>query len=438
MNTDTRELPLSTTSKSAADAYRAGVDLMLSAWPGAIDKLSEAIKADPDFALAHAALARLYAMRADPQSARDAIAKARAAVDQRGTDREKSHVATLELAVTGQAQRALETTLTHVATWPRDAIILSLPLGAFGLFAFSGMRDHDQARVDLCESVASHYADDDWWFLTYRGWSQTENGDVTRGLAFSERGFALRRANANGAHAVAHGLFETGAMDDAEKLMGAWLPTYDRAGVLHGHLSWHEALSALDRGDAPRAVKIYDTYIAPTVSPGAPINIVTDAISFLWRLDAYGYNAPKSLWDDAKAYADAKFPNAGQSFVDAHMGLLQAATGDIGAAEKRLDALAALVRDNRLAAGPVVPQLTTAALAFARGDFAACVQTLEPITSDIARIGGSGAQRQIFEDMLLLALMRLGDTPKARALLDQRLHRRPSRQDQSWQSALTT
>jgi hypothetical protein len=42
-------------------------------------------------------------------------------------------------------------------------------LGAFGLLAFSGMADHDQARVDLCERHARHFAPDGWWFLTYGG-----------------------------------------------------------------------------------------------------------------------------------------------------------------------------------------------------------------------------------------------------------------------------
>ncbi|MCV5738564.1 hypothetical protein OFN56_42345, partial [Escherichia coli] len=74
-----------------------------------------------------------------------------------GTERERSHVEVLSLAINGQPARALERALAHADTWPRDVLILSLPLGAFGLFAFSGMADHDQARVDLCERHARHY-----------------------------------------------------------------------------------------------------------------------------------------------------------------------------------------------------------------------------------------------------------------------------------------
>jgi len=51
-NLDGRDLPISTTSDLAAERYRHGVALLLSAWPGAAERLDEAIAADPDFALA--------------------------------------------------------------------------------------------------------------------------------------------------------------------------------------------------------------------------------------------------------------------------------------------------------------------------------------------------------------------------------------------------
>jgi hypothetical protein len=54
---DSRGLPLSTTSDLAAERYRNGVALLLSAWPGAAETLDQASAADPDFALAHAARA---------------------------------------------------------------------------------------------------------------------------------------------------------------------------------------------------------------------------------------------------------------------------------------------------------------------------------------------------------------------------------------------
>lgn len=433
---DSRGLAVSTNSAEAARLYREGVDLLISAWPGAVETLLQAVAADPEFALAHAALARTYAIRARPTDAKASIATASALADRNGTARERSHVAALELAVTGQAAKALPAALAHIDSWPRDIVIFSLPLGAFGLLAFSGMADHDQARVDLCERYAHHFESNDWWFLTYRGWSHAENGSVPRGRDLAQRGFDIRPENANAAHALSHAMFEDGAGTEAEQLIGRWLPTYDRSGVLHGHIAWHEALSALERGDPARALAVYEEHVQPAVSQGTPINIMTDTVSLLWRLQAYGHVVPTGLWETARSYAEAQFAKPGFAFADAHLGLLSAATGDKEAAGERIGILTKLVEEGAMSAGPVVPAICRAALAFVDGHYADCVRILEPMAGEVARIGGSGAQREVMEDTLLVALMRSGEAAKARALLDERLHRRPSPRDTLWKSQI--
>ena len=429
---DSRGLPLSTASSHAADRYREGVDLLLSAWPGAEDALRQAIDHDHQFALPHAALARWHAIRAEPGEARARIATAEQIVARNGSPREASHVATLSLAVNGHAAKALQGALAHLDIWPRDVLILSLPLGAFGLFAFSGMVDHDQARVGLCEHVAEHYDADDWWFLTYRGWAHAENGSVSRGRDLAQRGLELRRANANAAHAVSHAMFEQGAAQEADALLADWLPGYDRAGLLHGHLAWHAALSALERDDPQHALAIYSEHVQPSVSLGVPINVVSDTVSLLWRLQADGHAVPPGLWEDVERYAASRFSKPGLAFVEVHMGLLAAATAKHAAANDRIEANTRRLADGMFPAGPVVPAIWRAATAFAKCDYAECVRILEPAAGDVARIGGSGAQREVIHDMLLLALMRSGEKAKAGDLLDRRLHRRPSQRDARW------
>lgn len=431
---DTHDLPLSTTSAEAAEHYRNGVRLILAAWPGADIELDLAIAADPDFALAHAARARVHALSAQPQKAHEQVAAARKLAVRNGTEREQSHVEVLDLAFSGRSAQALSAALAHADRWPRDVLVLSMPLGAFGLFAFSGMADHDQARVDLCARHAARFADDDWWFLTSHGWALAENGEVARGRAMIERAHALHNANANTVHALAHAMFEGGAGDDAQALITRWLPSYDRTGVLHGHLAWHAALVALERGDAASAISIYEAEVRPGVSHGLPINMVSDAASFLWRLDLYGHGAPQAGWEQIAGYARQAFPRPGHAFVDAHLALIEAATADREALSQRIATLEADPRGVALA--EVVPAIGRAAQAFADADYGACIRTLEPVADAVVRIGGSGAQREVMEDTLLVALMRAGATDKAQALLERRLHKRPSRRDATWLAQL--
>lgn len=427
-------LPLSTTSDVAASAYRDGMDLMLSAWPGAAEAFDQAIAADPDFALAHIARARMHTIYQQGDAARKLAATARTLVAKRGSEREKSHVETLALAVEGQLPAALAATLKHLEQWPRDAVVFSLPLGAFGLFAFSGMADHDQARQDLCERYASHYGED-WWFLASHGWSLTENNDVARGRTMTEHALDLRRNNAHGVHALLHAMFEDGSGDDAAALVEQWIGGYDRVGLLYPHIRWHQALGALEIGDAGKALAVYTDVLHPSVSAAPPLNVMSDCASLLWRLEAGGHQVPKQLWTDADAYAQKYFPKTSLPFVEMHMALLAAATHNQPALEQRLRAVEQRLAEGKLPAGPVVPELFRAMSAFAAGHYAACVQHLDGVLADVVRIGGSHAQRQIVEDTFIIALIRTGDLPRARRLLDARLHWRPSPRDSRWRAA---
>jgi len=429
-------LPLSTNSPEAAEAYRDGIDLMLSAWPGAAEAFDRALAADPDFALAHIARARIHSFYQQGEAARKEAAAARELVTRRDTARERSHVETLALAVEGNLPAALSSALNHLESFPRDAVVMSLPLGAFGLFAFSGMAEHNQARQELCERYAPHYGED-WWFLSNYGWAMTENGEVAKGRAMAERAFDMRRANAYAAHALLHAMFEGGSVADADALVTQWIGGYDRTGILYGHIYWHEALGALEVGDASRALSIYERILQPSVTVAPPLNAMSDCASLLWRLLAYGHAVPANLWTDANAYAKAHFPKSSLPFVEMHMALLAAATHNQAALEDRLRVIEQRLNDGKLAAGPVVPQICRAMSAFAGEDFRTCVTLLEPVLDDVVRIGGSHAQREIIEDTFIVALIRSGELPRARAVLDRRLHRRPSPRDARWQAAAT-
>ena len=427
-------LPISTQSEPAARAYRQGIELMLSAWPGASEAFDLAIERDPDFALAHAARSRLHLIYAEMPAAQEKATAARRLAARNATEREKSHVEILALTTEGQSARALENTLAHLEDWPRDALIMSLPLGAFGLFAFSGMQGHDSARVGLCERFAGNYGDD-WWFLTYLGWSHTENGDVALGRRMTERAFSQRRKNAHALHALAHAMFEDGSTADAEQLLAGWLPIYHRSGLMYGHVAWHEALLALEQGDTDKAATLYLERIRPEVTHAAPLNAMTDGVSLLWRLHASGHPVPADAWGELADYSERRFPRAGNSFIDVHMAMLAAMTGNWSALERRLADLDIKHAGGKLPAGPVVPEICRAARAFAEQNFRDCARILEPVSADVVRIGGSHAQREMIEDMLLLALMKSGEAAKARKLLDLRLHRRPSLRDARWRAA---
>jgi tetratricopeptide (TPR) repeat protein len=431
MNTDRYGLPLSTSSDAAASAYREGVDLLLSAWPGAAARFEAAIATDPTFALAHLARGRIHQMYAEVGPAREAAVMARVLAPN-CTPREQGHIDVLASSIEGNPKHAITRAEAYLENHPRDALVLSLLLGAFGLYAFSGRADHDAARVAICERHARHYGND-WWFLTYLGWSHTEAGNAGAGRLLAERALELRRANANGAHALSHALFEQGELRTAASFMDNWLPSYDRAGILNGHLCWHMALGVLDEGDTATALKLYEERIKPTVSSAAPLNVFTDAASLLWRIELAGGARPAEPWADIADYGAQRFPKPGLAFADVHQALVASATGR----SLQLDDIEGLRTKDKLAAGPAVIDLVLGLLAFGAGDYASAIPALAAAQTETVRIGGSHAQRELCEDTLIVAYLRAGQSANARALIDRRLHRRPSRRDAAWRAQTT-
>jgi tetratricopeptide (TPR) repeat protein len=183
-------LQISTKSEVAAAAYRDGIDSILAAWPNALPLIECAIAADPEFALAYAAKARSLQILGRMPESQNNMAKA-LEFSETATQREQAHIHVIALLLSGARDKALLAVMEHINIFPRDAIVLSLALGAFGLLAFSGRADHDQARVSLCESVQRSYADD-WWFLGHHGWCLTEAGDPSTGRTLTEKSLSLK------------------------------------------------------------------------------------------------------------------------------------------------------------------------------------------------------------------------------------------------------
>src|ERR1700724_1207815 len=112
--TDRFGLSLSTVAAEAAASYVAGLDLLLSANVGAEVQLERAVAADPGFALAHIARARVLQLRARMPEAKAAVAGARGL---RGgvPPRKREHIDAIALAVEGGATEALAMVRSHAA-----------------------------------------------------------------------------------------------------------------------------------------------------------------------------------------------------------------------------------------------------------------------------------------------------------------------------------
>src|ERR1700733_13185682 len=137
MLTDRYDLPLSTASSAARDAYVKGCEAKLTMYPGAIERFDRAIAADPNFALAHAARAHVLLERGDAAAARASMGAANSLAAGLSA-REASHIAFFDLLVAGDAEAALAAVYAHLDAWPRDALVLATTAFTNGLIRCSG------------------------------------------------------------------------------------------------------------------------------------------------------------------------------------------------------------------------------------------------------------------------------------------------------------
>jgi tetratricopeptide (TPR) repeat protein len=430
-------LPLSTASTRAVDAYVEGVDRLLSVQPGADRCFRTAIDADPSFALAHAALARTLQLRLEAADARATAGRARALLHG-VTAREKGHVETIARAIEGDAAGALQAVRTHCADFPRDALVLQLNFGAFGLISFAGRREHDEEMYDFFRPLVAEYGDD-WWFRFAWAWAHTESGRVAEGRRLMEEAYAMNPRNANAVHGLAHSFYEQGDPAGGLTFVNGWLPGYDRAGSLHCHLTWHSALFGLVRGDVARARAAFESGIRSRVATLAPAtNVLTDGVSLLWRLMLDGERVDAEEWKEIAAYAEERFPTTAPHFHELHCLMAWAAAGMWELYERRLAALRERAAKGTLPPGEAAPALARGFAAFVRGDHAAAARAIEPFAHDIVRCGGSHAQQDVWEETLVAAWIRAGEADKARRALDRRLATHPSPRAQAWRARATS
>ena len=403
--------PVSTRSETARDAYVRGVDEFLAAGPGGESAFREAIAADEGFALAHLALARQLQMLARGTEMKDALAQAKElAVGV--TVRERSHVNALGLLLEGRGPEAYKAIRSHCDLYPRDVMIVQTCIGVFGLIGFSGQPGREAEQLAFTSTLLRHYGDD-WWFLGGHAFAQVEAGQVAKAAETVERSLAQRPRNANSTHYKAHIHYEAGESTAGLAYMAEWRKDYAKEALLHCHVSWHEALWALEQDDLDRMWAVVDTDVLPGAAWGPPINVISDSASILYRAELAGVEVPRERWKSVSDYAAKMLPNTGIAFADVHAALAHAMAGDT-------ERLRKIISDAKGPAGDLVSTLAKAFGAVAGEAWAEAAGQFSRTLSDHARIGGSRAQRDLIEFGLLACLLKQGKSEQAEFLLETR------------------
>ena len=397
--TDRYGLALSTTSAAAARHYQDGMDKLLSYGLGADESFAAAIAADDGFALAHAGSALFSLFQGDGAAAKSSIERARG-LAAGVTRRERQHVEALAAIAGGEASRGLGLIEEHVKEFPRDALLVNQAGSTIGL---GGRADRETLRVAFIEALAGAYGHD-WWYQSALGFTYHEIGRYDESRRLSERSLAQYRGNANASHNIAHVCYETVDNEGGIAMLSDWLDGYDRQAPFHCHLAWHLALFELQCGRPERSLAIYERDIAPSSNPRLAM---IDGSALLWRFGLYDYQKGPLPWRRLAALA-VRVTRPGFIFGDVHAALVYASVGDRGAMSALISGLETLHTKGHPIAGTVALPLVRGVAAYAAGDYAGALTLMEPVDGEIHRVGGSHAQWELFEETMVVCLLRLG------------------------------
>ena len=428
--TDRYGMPLTTSSQTALAHYAEGLDLALSQNFGAEEAFARAVESDEGFAPAHASRAFMEFLRIAVPEARASAEKA-VKLSSGLTRRERGYIDVVSKFVNGQNHAATAAVHEHLNEFPLDSMLLRLAQrlytqGCGGI----GAPDYPPRFYRLMTQAAPAYGED-WAFMGQYAWANHEVGKMAEGMDLAERSLDINPANGVAAHSVAHVFYEMSQDDEGAAFLAGWLEDYDRRSTYRVHLSWHQALFELALGRYNQALTWYERDIRPSVQE-LKYAALADSASLVWRMKIYGDTAPQAPWSELIELAAPAAARPGPSFRDAHAALAFTAAGDDESFVKLVDGLQAMADGGDACAREATLPLIKGIGAFGRGDYAAAVQLMEPVYPQLTRVGGSHAQRLVFEDTLLEAYLRAEEFDKATDMLRERLARRESPRELYW------
>lgn len=432
-------MTISTLHPQAAERWQEGLDRLLSQNAGPETKFQEAIALDGDLAIAHGCLAFWYMQRARPEDARASMQRAfsSAASGALGiTRRERQQLEATHLWIQGEGLQALALLKAHLAEFPRDALLMRLAHLLYNRGCSSvGEPNFPPVFLDLLHGSAPQCEDDNWAFLAEYAWAHHETGAIDAAMRLAQRSLDLNPTNAVAVHSVAHVYFERGDAVAGADFLRTWLEGFDCPASSYVHLSWHLALFELALGQYQRAIERYEQDIRPYVVAKSMATL-PDSASFLWRVQMYSgtrlSHPAAPPWEDVRPLATPMAEKPGFAFQVAHAALALAACDDRDALTMMMAHLQRTAEQGDRFTREMVVPLVQGIVAFAQGEYAKAAQCLEPVCPQLVRIGGSHAQREVFEDTLLEAFLRAEQFDKAEAMLAERLGRRLSPRDTFW------
>jgi tetratricopeptide (TPR) repeat protein len=380
--------------------------------------LNHVLSHAPDFALGQAVrgMSCLLLGRAEMVTvAWQAYAAAQAGAP--ATHRETAFVLALGDWLEGRPTRAAARLEESLRTHPRDALAMKLVQGIQFVMGRPG------AMRASVESVIGAWKDHParGYLLGCHAFCLEETGEYAAAERTGKDGVALAPDDAWGLHAVAHVYDMTGRARAGLDWLSGREASWAHCNNFRFHVWWHRALMHLDLGEHDAALALYDRDIRAEKTDD--YRDIANAASLLSRLELDGMNVG-DRWEELAVLAEHRATDGCLAFADLHY-MLALCGGARDEAAIGLIARMQATQRNRSEADQIIAhpglRIAQGLHAFANGEYSSAWMQLRAGRADLQSIGGSHAQRDVFDRITIEAALRGGYTEAAEALLRDRM-----------------
>jgi len=414
--------PVQLESNAALDAWNATVRGFLSHAASTPDHLQSVLDAAPGFALAKIAkgffLLLLGRAELDAE-ARKIAAQVEALHRQGGLDeRERIYAAALQDWIKGCPSSAAARLDDVHQRWPGDALALKLS------HAIRFMLGQRFAMRRSMEQALKAY-EPDHPFAGYihgcNAFALEETGAYEAAEREGRVALELAPDDAWALHAVTHVYEMTGKSSRGAHFVLQNEAAWQHCNNFSYHVWWHLALFYLDAGDYDAVLSLYDSRIRKDKTDD--YRDISNATSLLARLELDGIDVGPR-WDELADIAERRINDASVVFADLHYMLALTGAGRGAAAERLARRLRVSTEQSAsemaLVGGYTGAPVAEGLRAFKNADYQSAYQHLATARPHLQSIGGSHAQRDVFERITIDSAILAGADAQALRLIQQR------------------
>lgn len=396
------------------------------------DCLKAVFARDPEMPMAHmakAAFLKMFALASMDARAAKSVSTARTLLQQGdgGTEQEKHHLIAIDKWVTGDMRGAINVWQRILLTNPRD--VLASKFAHFNLFYLG---DTDGMRRTMARLLHAWNEDDRGYGFMLGNYAFTleETAAYEQAEAAGRCAVEIDPSDIWAAHAVAHVCEMQARPKDGSAFLDALAGNWGDIHTFRHHAEWHRALFYLELDDHDAALAQYDARVWTEMADD--YLDVSNGVALLWRLENEGVDVG-DRWAPLVQKATGRIHDHRLLFADLHYMIALIRTDHMALASEMRDSMARYVSETGETQSGITDcvglPIADALFDIAAGQHGKALDRLLPVRDSFFLIGGSNAQRDLFDRMTVTAAIASGNVEIARALLAERIDYRPQ---QSW------